>query len=316
MLAMCRRDQWDVPDLDWSVPPRRFEPETEERVVQYFTDMSGIELLAAELFKVQRDRTDDPTLRAIFDSFVTDEIRHSRVAARLARHYDVRKLRRYRLNPHMVRFRAHFMSALRHLEADIANAYITAGELLLDIALLRSLDAFVDDEMSHQAMKLINRDESRHIAIDYYMVEYYASDAFAEKLRSQPKKPAADVVRGWLAVSLFIYHAAPFFKDVFFTPMDMVDPSGRRLLDAFKRVQLLGEKEEVGRRPFSRFMYTLRDTFEHPIGGKILGKPIARIMGVDPKVIRTLYTPEEAHAARRASFDELAQDALAAKYAT
>ena len=60
-----------------------------------------------------------------------------------------------------------------------ANAYITAGELILDVALLRSLDDYVADEMSHRAMYLINRDESRHIAIDYRMVEYYASPEYA-----------------------------------------------------------------------------------------------------------------------------------------
>jgi hypothetical protein len=314
MLAMCVRDQWKVEDLDWSVPRRELPPDVEKRVVQYFTDMAGIELLAAELFKVQRDRAADPTLRAIFETFVTDEIRHSRVAARLARHYDSGRHGRYELNVHLVRFRRHFVDALRHLTADIANAYITTGELLLDVALLRSLDDFVDDEMSHQAMRLINRDESRHIAVDYYMVEYYASDQFTEWLRAQPKKSPAEVIRGWWSVARFISHAAPFFKAVFFEPMELVDPEGRRLIEAFKRVQLLGEKEEVGRRPFSRFMYALRDTFEHPIAGKIFARPITRIMGVDPKYIRTLYAPEEAARARRMSFEELAEDALQAKY--
>lgn len=316
MLAMCRRDQWKLEDLDWSVEPRRFSREDEIRVVQYFTDMSGIELLAAALFELQRDRAHDPVLRAIFDSFVEDEIRHSQVALRLARHYDVSRYRTYRVNPHLRRFRKYFVDALRHLTADIGNAYITTGELLLDVALLRSLDDFVDDEMSHQAMRLINRDESRHIAVDYHMVEYYASPEYDRWLKEQPGRPLHDVARGWWTLSLFLWHAGPFIKDVFFEPMDLVDPQGRRLLEAFKRIQLLGEKTEANRRPFARFMYGLQRTFNTPVVGTALSPVISRVMGVDPKVIRTLYTLDEARRAQRMSFDELAQDALQAKYAS
>ena len=141
MLDLCRRDQWRIEDLDWSVRPRELSREDEIAICQYFTDMSGIELLAGALFELQRDNARDPTLRAIFESFVVDEERHSRVALLLAKHYDVHRYQRYELNPHLVRFRKHFVEAVRHVAPDVANAYITTGELLLDIALLRSLDA-------------------------------------------------------------------------------------------------------------------------------------------------------------------------------
>ncbi len=316
MLEMCRRDQWLPEDLDWGVAPRTMSEDDETAVVQYFTDMAGIEILAGELFRVQRDRADDPVLRQVFDSFVTDEIRHSEVASRLARHYDVHHYRRYAINPHLARFRRHFVEALRHLTPDIANAYITTGELLLDVALLRSLDDFVADDMSRQAMRLINRDESRHIAVDYHMVEHYASDAYAAACRAAPRRPLGERLRGILALSLMLYHAKPFFRDVFFAPMELTDPSGRRLLEAFKRIQLLGEKPASARRPFGRFLRTLYELFNHPLAGRLLGPAIARVMGLDPRVIRRLYTDAEARRASRMTFDELAEEALRAKYAT
>lgn len=316
MLAMCRRDQWQIEDLDWSVPPRALSREAEIAICQYFTDMSGIEQLAGALFEVQHDNARDPTLREIFRSFVTDEERHSRVARLLARHYDVHRYRRYELNPHLVRFRAHFVEAVKHVAPDVANAYITTGELLLDIALLRSLNDYVDDDMSHQAMRLINRDESRHIAIDFHMAEYYSSREYAEWLAAQPRKSAIAEARASAALVGFMSHAQPFFRDVFFRPMDLVDPSGRRLLEAFKRIQLLGKKEGSGpERPFAAFLRTLQDVFNHPIGGRIFGAAISRIMGVDPRVIRVLYTDEELARVQRMSFEELAQEALDAKTA-
>jgi hypothetical protein len=313
MLEMCKRDQWSIHDLDWSVPPKDFSPSDEQGIVQYFTDMAGIELMAGELFRVQHQQARDPVLREIFATFVKDEIRHSQVADRLAAHYNVHHYRDYRRNPHLVRFAHHFVTAIHHLSAEIANAYITTGELLLDVALLRSINDFVDDGMSHEAMKLINRDESRHIAVDYHMVEYYSSDEYQTWLATQPTKSASEQLVAWKALMLFMFHARPFFRDVFFAPMDLVDPSGKRLIEAFKRVQLLSSKPSVAARPFPKFMNTMRELFVHPVAGPVFGGTIERIMGVDGRVIRKLSTDEEERRAMQMSFDQLAQEALAAK---
>src|SRR5688500_890276 len=129
MLDKCVRDQWSIDDLDWTLPPPALTRDKEEAVVQYFTDMAGIELLAGALFEVQRDKATDPTLRKIFATFAADERRHSAVAARLARHYDVHRYRDYRESASLTRFRPHFLAVVRRASPEIANAYITSGEL-------------------------------------------------------------------------------------------------------------------------------------------------------------------------------------------
>lgn len=316
MLAMCRRDQWDIEDLDWAVAPRALSREHEIAICQYFTDMSGIELLAGELFAVQRDQVDDPRLREIFSTFIVDEKRHSEVALRLAAHYDVHGYQRYDLNPHLVRFRGPFVEAVHRLPPDIASAYITTGELLLDVALLRSLDDFVADEMSHRAMRLINRDESRHIAVDYHMVEFYSSDRYDAWLAEREPPALHERLHALFALAVMLYHAGPFFKDVFFAPMDLTDPSGRRLLEAFKRIQLLGDRPGVSDRPFARFIKILQDAFNDPILGALFGPLLVRVIGLDPRVIIHLYTEEEARKYHAMSFQEMAEEALSAKLVT
>ena len=316
MLEKCHVGQWSPDDLDWRVTPRALSREDETAVCQYFTDMAGIELLAAALFEVQRDHATDPVLRAIFETFVEDERRHAEVAARLAAHYDVHRYRRYEVHPSLAAFRGAFVDVLHHVSPEIANAYITTGELLLDVALLRSLNDFVDDEMSHQAMARINRDESRHIAVDYHMVAYYAAPAWAEEEARLPKKSLRERAQAARAMTVFLYRAGPFIQEVFFEPMDLVDPSGRRLYEAFKRAQLLGRKPEVAARPFPRFIQRLQDLYQHPIVGRAFGPVLQRAIGLDPRVIRNLFTEEEERNAMRMSFDELAQDALAAKHAS
>ena len=315
MLHKCTRDQWLVDDLDWDLPPPDLPREKEEAVVQYFTDMAGIELLAAALFDAERRQTDDPVLRDIFASFVVDEQRHSAVARRLAAYYDVHRYRTYRPNAHMQRFAPHFVAAIQHLTPEIANAYITVGEILLDVALLRSLNDYVDDDMSHAAMDLINRDESRHIAIDFHMVEHYSSDAYIESLRHAPKPPARQRLRAWWHFANVLFHAKPFLHDVFFAPMRVTDPKGRRLLEAFKRVQLVSRKPEVRRRPFLRFMTTLQDVYNHPIAGVVFGRVLLRVVGIEPRLLAILYTPEELVRAYKMSIEDLAEETLDLKLA-
>ncbi len=316
MLSMCRAGQWSVDDLDWSVRPRALTREQELAVCQYFTNMSGIELLAAALFEVQRDATDDPLLAEIFDTFVTDERRHAEVARRLAAHYDVHGLRRYAVNPHLERFRGPFLDVLHRVGPDIANAYITTGELLLDVALLRSLNDYVNDDMSSQAMTRINRDESRHIAIDFYMVEYYSSPEFVALAASQPARSLVEALRAAVAMIVMLYRASPFLREVFFEPLDLTDPSGKRMLEAFKRVQLLARKPQVAARPFTRFLRTMQDLYNHPVLGRALEPLLRRAIGLDPRVIVDLYTPEELRRAQRMSIQEMAQEALQLKFAT
>lgn len=312
MLEQCRRDQWSVSDLDWSRAPRPMGREEEERVVQLFVDMAGIERLAGALFREQERRADDPRLKAIFATFIRDEVRHAQAAQMLADFYDVHHYRHYQESESLRAFAPVFVDAIHYLADDVANAYIVGGELILDIALLRTVNDFVHDEMSEEAMRLINRDESRHIAIDYYMSEYYGTDAYEEKLRGRPRPGLSERAQATRTFALMLYHAQPFIRDVFLVPMNDLDPRGRRLREAFKRLQLLGMKERSARRPFTRFMRALQEGFNSPLR-PILGGIFARLAGVGPDFLQRFYTEEELRRARRMSYDALAQEALDAK---
>jgi hypothetical protein len=315
MLERCRRDQWRLDQLDWSKSPRPMRRDDEEAIVQYFTDMATIERLAGALFREQERRVDDATLKKIFRTFIVDEERHAQAAERLARFYDVHRWRAYATSDSLARFFPFFLSAISVLSDDIANAYITGGELMLDIALLRSIDDYVDDDMSRQVMHLVNRDESRHIAIDYHMVEHYASPEYVARKVRQPKPTMKQRAHAAWTFANLIWHAKPFFHDVFFVPMERVDPTKKRLREAFKRLQLLSEKPGVGEQPFGKFLLGLQAIFEHPIAGPIFGRAAARLAGVEPQFVAKLYSEEERERARGMSYDELADEALSVKYA-
>ncbi len=313
MLEKCQRLQWSVDDLDWTLTPKTLSREDEIAIVQYFMDMSGIERLAKALFVEQGRRTKDPILKKIFASFVVDEERHAVVAERLAAHYNVHNYRQYEVSTSLVRFRPHFLNALRHFSEEVANAYILAGELILDVALLRSIDDHVDDEMSHQAMRLVNRDESRHIAIDYHMAEYYGSDQYQARLDAQPKKSLREHQRTARSVVKMMFYATPFLREVFLQPMSVVDPDGVRLREAFKRIHLVSNKPGVKQRPFLRFMTSMQAAYTRPMIKRIFGPLITRVVGVPGELLTPLYDQAELERAGRMSFDELAEEALQSK---
>jgi hypothetical protein len=316
MLERCERGQWAPSDLDWSAAPRPMAARDEETIVQLFTDMAGIERLAGALFHEQEKRATDPTLRAIFRSFVGDEIRHAQVAQMLADHYDVHHFRIYRQSESLTKFVPHFLDAIRRLNDDVANAYITVGELILDIALLRSIDDYVSDGMSARAMQLINRDESRHIAIDYYMVEHYASPEYAARADANiAGRSLAERAAAWRTFGKMIFYAQPFIRDVLIAPMDFVDPSGERLHEAFKRFQQLGGKPGVSERPFGKFVVALQDLYHHPIAGPLFGRVLGRVSGVGTRFLRRLNSDAEIAEAAKKSYGELAEEALQVKTA-
>jgi len=314
MLEKCRSQQWKIDDLEWSVKPRAMARDEEIAVVQYFKDMAGIERFAKALFEEQGRIVENPTLREIFATFVVDEERHAQVAERLAAHYDVHRYRYYSTSPELERFKPYFLDALRYLSAEVANAYITGGELLLDVALLRSLNDYVHDEMSERAMELINRDESRHIAVDYHMTEFYASPEYQAWVARQPKKSLRQQGRALVSFAGVLHAASPFFRQVFFEPMARIDPTRRRQREAIKRFQILGHRKNVADRPFYRFMNTMNELNRHPVWGRLLGPVTKRVTGDFPGELREkLFTPSELATADSMSIDALADEALRAK---
>jgi hypothetical protein len=111
-----------------------------------------------------------------------------------------------------------------------------------------------------------------------------------------------------------LYFARPFLKQVFLKPMQITDPDGERIKEAFKRMQLLARKPEVAARPFSRFMYGIRDLYNTPVIGDIFGGVLSRILGAPGRYLTDLYDEEEEQKALKMSMDEMAEEALALKY--
>ena len=84
-------------------------------------------------------------------------------------------------------------------------------------------------------------------------MELVTGQTLSAWLAAQPAPSLAQRMRGAWAFANLLYAVGPFAADVFVRPMRLVDPSGRRIHEALKRFQMLGEKPDVAARPFMRF---------------------------------------------------------------
>jgi rubrerythrin len=276
MLERCVQGQWSVDDFDWTAAPIPLSREQEIRVCSYYVNMSYIERLAAALFRSLSERLEDPQLRAIFRTFVDDEVRHSRAAARLADYFDVHHYRVYTPNVPMLRFIPYFVGMIDSMSPAFATSFILGGELILDIALLRSLNAWIDDPLARAVVERINQDESRHLAMDMHMTEVFAR-------RHDGAGDGADARLGADFWGVLTW-APGFFAEVFFRPMQILDPGQEQMRDVIRRFRRFYDRDAVTGNPAVDQFRSIVAFAESPIGawvGVALEEAFRRFMGVD-----------------------------------
>ena len=285
LLERCHKGQWRIEDFDWEQTPQvKMDKEKEIRVCTYYMNMSYIERMAGALFLALSKKMTDPTLKAIYESFHGDEIRHSQAALKIMDYFDVHHYKVYTPSPAMLKFLPHFTKAVDTLNPAIANHFVLFGELILDIALLRGLNDYVDDPLSREVIDKINSDESRHIAMDFYMTEYCSKNNMNSKSGKLTDSLALVGVSRW---------APEFFKDVFFKPMEMMDPEQKQLKDIMKRVRRYYLRDEVQNNPMVQSFNNSADFFESRVGG-IFGrraeKAVKLFSGLDLDFLRAGHT--------------------------
>jgi hypothetical protein len=128
------------------------------------------------------------------------------------------------------------------------------------------------------------------------------------------KRSAVEQLAGVRAFATMTMWGRPFFRDVFFAPMNRTDPTGRRIREAFRRMQLLSVKPGLDELPIIKFWRTAMDLYGKPWMGPRGKEAIARIVGTEPRLMERFATEDEIARAKRMSFAELAEETLAAKY--
>lgn len=174
MLAQARKGQWSVDELDWDVPLAGAESLSaaerhEAGLALVFT--AGLERQAARIFRLAAHFADDERARAIYQLFDADELRHAEAEVRLARRYGVG----WADLPMPTRLMFQAMSAdLERVDRglhEFTAATIVLFELALDAILIPTLKEGARDPLQDEVFERIDRDEARHLAMDYWLLD-------------------------------------------------------------------------------------------------------------------------------------------------
>ncbi len=175
MLANARAGQWSVDDFDWDQPLQGADALTaserrEAGLSLVFT--AGLERQAARIFDLNAEFIDDPRAVEIYRLCADDEVRHAEAELRLARRLGVG----WDDLPRPVKWMFHTLS--RNFEQEdmsgvheLSSATIVLFELALDSLLIPALKGKIDDPLQAEVFRRIDIDESRHLAMDYWLLE-------------------------------------------------------------------------------------------------------------------------------------------------
>lgn len=174
VLEATRKGQWSIDDFDWSRPLEGAEHLARQELwdaalMIVFT--AGLERQAAKIFGLCAKYVDDPRAKEIYRLFEIDETRHADAEMLMAKRYGVgwkdlplpvRVMFRY--------LRGNFERPTQDLY-EFTSAQIILFEIGLDAILIPALKTMISDPLQAEVFRRIDIDESRHLAMDYWLLE-------------------------------------------------------------------------------------------------------------------------------------------------
>jgi hypothetical protein len=169
MLAKIKDRQWALADIDWDAPgAETISDEFRPKLKAFMADLCWIENVGARGFAALAKKAPTPTLAEIYRYFHAEEQRHANAELALMKRWGMLS------DGEMPEPNINIRLAIQWLDkyADdmplsILGTVIPMLEVALDGALLKFLLDEVDDPVCHQVFEKINNDESRHIAVDF-----------------------------------------------------------------------------------------------------------------------------------------------------
>jgi len=174
MLRLTRRGQWSIEDIDWHRPlagAEQMDPIERRDAGLQLLFTAGLERQAAKIFLLCAEYIDDQRAAEIYQLFYQDELRHAEAEIRLAARYGVgwndlpppsrwmfRQMDKIFIRPG----RGHH---------EVTSATILLFELALDTLLIPALKEQTSDDVQAEVFRRIDQDESRHLAMDYWLLD-------------------------------------------------------------------------------------------------------------------------------------------------
>ncbi len=173
MLAKIKDRQWALADIDWEAPGAdTIRPEFRPKLKAFMAHLCWIENIGARGSAALAKKAPDPTIAEIYRYFHAEEQRHANAELALMKRWgmlDEGELPKPNVN---IRLAIEWLDTYSDgMPLSVLGTVIPMLEVALDGALLKFLLDSVEDPVCHQVFEKINNDESRHIAVDFEVLD-------------------------------------------------------------------------------------------------------------------------------------------------
>ena len=173
MLAKIKDRQWALADIDWDAPgAEMITDEQRPKLKAFMADLCWIENIGARGFAALAKKAPTPTIAEIYRYFHAEEQRHANAELALMKRWgmlDDGEVPEPNVN---IRLAIDWLDRWADdMPLSLLGTVIPMLEVALDGALLKFLLDEVDDPVCHQVFEKINNDESRHLAVDFEVLD-------------------------------------------------------------------------------------------------------------------------------------------------
>jgi hypothetical protein len=250
MLQKIKDKQWALADIDWDAPGAELiEPELWAKLKPFMTDLMWIENVGARGFAALARKAPTPTLKSIYEHFHAEEQKHANAELALMRRWGM--LENDEVPPPSVNVQLVITWLDKFSDSmslSILGTVIPMLEVALDGALIKFITDEVKDPVAQEVFKRINSDESRHLAVDFEVMDILG--------HADMRKLAVDFVGSWMNPALIVGTLSYF--PLLNKMRDNIVAMGvneERLYQAMRRFQSVGERSAFARRlPMYRFV--------------------------------------------------------------
>ncbi|MUL76605.1 ferritin-like domain-containing protein [Mycolicibacterium sp. CBMA 226] len=250
MLQKIKDKQWALADIDWDAPGAELiEPELWAKLKPFMTDLMWIENVGARGFAALARKAPTPTLKSIYEHFHAEEQKHANAELALMRRWGM--LENDEVPPPSVNVQLVITWLDKFSDSmslSILGTVIPMLEVALDGALIKFITDEVKDPVAQEVFKRINSDESRHLAVDFEVMDILG--------HADMRKLVVDFVGSWMNPALVVGTLSYF--PLLNKMRDNIVAMGvneERLYQAMRRFQSVGERSAFARRvPMYRFI--------------------------------------------------------------
>jgi hypothetical protein len=250
MLAKIKDRQWALADIDWDAPgAETIRPEFRPKLKAFMVDLCWIENIGARGFAALAKKAPDPTIAEIYRYFHAEEQRHANAELALMKRWGMLEDGEIPKPNVNIRLAIEWLDAYSDdMPLSVLGTVIPMLEVALDGALLKFLRDTVEDPVCHQVFEKINNDESRHIAVDFAVLDMIGHAT----VRRLAIEFVGTVASPGLILGALMY--VPLLNRIR-NEMAGMGMEPERLFNAVKRFKQLGERgERIPRVPTYRLL--------------------------------------------------------------